>query len=89
VHVPNFGGLPSRIRGAQWHQIEPLEHFYYYTAATLKSLFYKTGYQSGERFSLVTYSGMRGISQILLERVGVHIDNGLGLVARKANPHVS
>jgi 2-polyprenyl-3-methyl-5-hydroxy-6-metoxy-1,4-benzoquinol methylase len=88
VHVPNLGGLPARLRGARWHQIEPLAHFYYYTAATLKKLLYKAGYEPGERFSLATFSGLRGAAQTMFDRLGLHIDNGLGLVARKAKSRI-
>ena len=82
VHAPNLGGLPARLQGARWHQIEPLEHFYYFTTKTLKALLRRTGFEPVARFNLVVSRGLRGQVQRSLGRMGVYLDNGLGIVAR-------
>jgi 2-polyprenyl-3-methyl-5-hydroxy-6-metoxy-1,4-benzoquinol methylase len=83
VHVPNFGGLPARLRGASWHQIEPLSHLYYFTHRTLAALLRRHGLEPVARFSLVVSGGARGAAQRLLDRAGLYLDSGLGVAARK------
>jgi 2-polyprenyl-3-methyl-5-hydroxy-6-metoxy-1,4-benzoquinol methylase len=83
VHVPNLGGLPARLRGARWHQIEPLSHLYYFTHRTLAAMLRQHGMEPAARFSLVVSGGARGAAQRLLDRAGVYLDSGLGVVARK------
>ncbi|MBC8076308.1 MAG: class I SAM-dependent methyltransferase, partial [Chloroflexales bacterium] len=84
VHVPNFGGLPARLRGARWHQIEPLSHLYYFTYRTLAAMLRQQGLEPIARFSLVVAGGARGLAQRLLDRAGVYFDSGLGVVARRS-----
>src|SRR5258708_15250718 len=84
VHVPNLGGLPGRMAGAHWHQIEPLAHYYYFTARTLSQLLAKCGFQVVGRFSLVVAGKWSGNVQRLAGRFGLYLDRGLGLVARNA-----
>ncbi len=81
VHVPNIGGLPARLTRARWHQIEPLEHFYYFHEHTLKHMLMKVGLEPKRRFSLITSSGIKGSLQSLLSRSGIYLDNGLGILA--------
>jgi 2-polyprenyl-3-methyl-5-hydroxy-6-metoxy-1,4-benzoquinol methylase len=81
VHVPNFGGLPRRLSGARWHQIEPLAHYYYFTAKTLTRLLAASGLQVVDRFSLVVANRALGAVQRLAGRLGIYLDSGLGLVA--------
>lgn len=85
VHVPNLGGLPARLAGARWHQLEPLEHFYYFTTQTLKMLMRRSGLEPIARFSLLTSGGWRDRLQQLFDKLGIYMDNGLGIVARLAN----
>lgn len=84
VHTPNQGGLPARLYGAKWHQIEPLEHFYYFSAQTLAALMRKASLEPFDRFNLVVSQGLRGQVQRFLGKMGVYVDNGLGIVARRA-----
>lgn len=81
VHVPNIGGLPARLTRARWHQIEPLEHFYYFHEHTLNHMLMKVGLEPKRRFSLITSSGIKGTLQSLLNRSGIYLDNGLGILA--------
>jgi 2-polyprenyl-3-methyl-5-hydroxy-6-metoxy-1,4-benzoquinol methylase len=83
VHVPNLGGLPAKLYGARWHQIEPLEHFYYFTAKTLRALMRKAELEPVGRFSLIVSKGLRGKAQCFLGGMGVYLDSGLGIVARR------
>ena len=83
VHVPNLGGLPANLYGACWHQLEPLEHFYYFTVRTLTMLMQKAGLESIDRFNLITSRGSKGRAQRLLGKMGIYVDNGLGIVARR------
>jgi 2-polyprenyl-3-methyl-5-hydroxy-6-metoxy-1,4-benzoquinol methylase len=85
VHVPNWGGVPARLRGARWRQMEPLVHLYYFTRRTLEALMRVSGLEPAGRFNLVVSRGLRGSMQRLLGSVGLYLDNGLGLVARR--PH--
>jgi SAM-dependent methyltransferase len=82
VHVPNLGGLPARLRGANWHHIEPLTHLYYFTARTLKALVSRAGLKPVGRFSLITTRGLIGEFQRVFVRAGLYLDNGLGVVAQ-------
>lgn len=82
VHVPDFGGIPARVQGAHWRHIEPLEHLYYFTFKTLRTLMCRVGFSSFARFGLLTSDGVKGKVQCLFEKVGLHVDNGLGVVAR-------
>lgn len=83
VHVPNFGGWPARWSGARWHQIEPLEHFYYFTPQTLTRLLQTIGLNPAGRFNLITSVGWRAHLQRWMARLGLYIDNGLGIAARR------
>lgn len=82
LHTPNAGGVPARLRGAQWHQIEPLEHLYYFTGQTLGCLLERTGFEPIGRFNISVSSGLALQVHHLLERLGIYLDNGLGMVAR-------
>lgn len=83
VHTPNAGGLPARLRGAQWSQIEPLGHLYYFTAQTLHALLQKNGLEPIGRFHLAVSGKVKGSIQEGLGRMGLYLDNGLGIVARR------
>lgn len=82
VHVPNFGGVPARVQGTHWRHIEPFEHLYYFTFKTLKALMCQVGFTSLARFSLLTSTGVKGKIQCLFGKMGLYIDNGLGVVAQ-------
>ena len=84
VHTLNFGGLPAKLGGAKWHQIEPLEHLYYFTGRTLRALMRKAGLEPLDRFSLIASKRLRGRLQYYLGKIGIYVDSGLGLVARHA-----
>jgi 2-polyprenyl-3-methyl-5-hydroxy-6-metoxy-1,4-benzoquinol methylase len=84
VHVPNVAGLPALLRGPNWHQIEPLEHLYYFTVHTLTALLERTGFEVIGRFSIVISKRLTGWAQRLLGRIGIYIDSGLGIVARRS-----
>jgi len=86
VHAPNFNGLPARLRGPDWHQIEPLVHLYYYTATTLSSMLQKNGFRVIGRFNLVSASGWKAHLQRGLGNLGIYLDNGLGIVTRADKP---
>ncbi|MGD8752929.1 MAG: class I SAM-dependent methyltransferase [Anaerolineales bacterium] len=85
VHVPNWGGWPARIYGAKWHQIAPHVHLHYYTSRTLGEMIRKSGGRPIDRFSLIVSKGIRGMIHRLLYRMGIYIDSGLGIVARKCD----
>jgi SAM-dependent methyltransferase len=86
IHVPNLGGLPARLTGRRWHQIEPLAHYYYFDSRTLQNLLRKSGFDPIARFSIVVAGGIGGAFQRWLGRLGIYLDSGLGLVARAGNP---
>ena len=83
VHVPNIGGLPARLAGPRWSQIEPYAHFSYFKPSTLAGLLERTGFTPIGRFHLPTGPGARSIVQNGLARIGLYIDNGLGMVAMR------
>jgi 2-polyprenyl-3-methyl-5-hydroxy-6-metoxy-1,4-benzoquinol methylase len=82
VHTPNWGGLPARLDGPRWHQIEPFSHFYYFTGRTLGKMLRQSGFTPFDRFHLIVASGIKARLQELLGGIGIYIDNGLGIVAR-------
>jgi SAM-dependent methyltransferase len=84
IHVPNFGSLPARLRGPRWHQIEPYAHFYYFTPTVLASMLKRAGLYPIGRFHLATGGRFRRIVQNISARIGLELDNGLGIVARRA-----
>jgi len=83
VHAPNMGGIPARIRGKRWNQIEPFEHFYYFNTQTLTAMLSDAGFDTTGRFSLFTSSGLKDRVQRLLSHNHIYIDNGLGIVSRR------
>lgn len=83
VHTPNVGGLPARIQGAQWSQIEPLGHLYYFSVQTLNAILQKSGFEPIGRFHLAVSGRFKGAIQAGLGRLGIYLDNGLGVVARR------
>lgn len=83
VHTPNVGGLPARLQGAQWAQIEPLGHLYYFSARTLSAMLQKSGFEPIGRFHLAVSGKLKGSIQTLLGQMGLYLDNGLGIVARR------
>jgi len=83
VHTINIGGLPARLSGARWYQIEPFSHFYYFTEQTLQQLMQRSGLEPFGRFSLVISKGLKRTVQQFLARNGIYLDNGLGIVARR------
>lgn len=83
VHTPNAGGLPARLQGARWPQIEPLGHLYYFSAQTLSLMLQKSGLEPIGRFHLAVSGKVKGMVQASLGRLGIYVDNGLGIVARR------
>ena len=83
VHAPNLAGLPARLHGKDWHQIQPLVHLYYFTPASLKQLIQKAGFKPLGRFSLLSPSPFKRAAQLLSDRLNLYLDNGLGLVSRR------
>ncbi len=83
VHVPNFGGLPARLRGPRWHQIEPYAHFYYFTPGVLADMLRRAGYAPIARFHLPSGGRFRITLQKVIARLGIELDNGLGIAARR------
>lgn len=88
IHAPNMGGLPARMLGARWHQIEPLGHLYYYDRRTLEETLSKVGLQPEGYFHLESTSGIKRAMQEGLEKFHLHIDNGLGVIGKKAGKQV-
>jgi 2-polyprenyl-3-methyl-5-hydroxy-6-metoxy-1,4-benzoquinol methylase len=83
IHAPNFGGLPARLLGARWHQVEPLGHLYYFNNRTLRALLQKTGFQVEDNFYLKSNSVLKRDIQRILYLAHVYADNGLGVMARR------
>lgn len=83
VHTINFGGLPARLAGVKWHQIEPFSHFYYFTERTLTEMLRRNGFVPNERFGLFTSAGLKDVLQRQLYSWRIYLDNGLGIVARR------
>jgi 2-polyprenyl-3-methyl-5-hydroxy-6-metoxy-1,4-benzoquinol methylase len=82
VHVPNWGGLPSRLRGRRWHQVQPLDHFYYFGERTLAAALRRAGLEPVGRFSLIISHGPKARLHRLLAHLGIFLDSGLGVVAQ-------
>lgn len=87
IHAPNFGGIPARIQGKTWNQIDPFEHFYYFTYQTLCEMLTQCGYEPIGRFSLLTATGTKETVQRMLNRAHIFVDNGLGVVCRRVGHH--
>jgi 2-polyprenyl-3-methyl-5-hydroxy-6-metoxy-1,4-benzoquinol methylase len=85
IHAPNLGGIPARITGANWHQIRPYGHMYYFTIQTITKVLSKSGFALVDRFELYTAPGWKRIVQSLEDRLGLHVGNGLGVAARRVN----
>lgn len=83
IHAPNFGGLPSRLRGPRWHQIAPLVHLNYFTPSTLRKVTSKSGFVVGEKFYLPSSIWYKRAIQRVVYALGIQLDNGLGIVARR------
>ena len=52
VHAPNAGGLGARLRGARWHQYDPVEHLVYFTRRTLRMALERHGLEVISTFEL-------------------------------------
>lgn len=83
LHTPNIGGIPARIAAGRWHQIEPFGHFYYFNAQTLNQLLRQTGFLPVARFNLTVNKGAKAHLQTMLGKLGIYLDSGLGIVARR------
>ncbi len=84
VHVPNFRSLAARLRGPRWHQIEPYAHFYYFTADVLGEMLRRAGLIPVSRFHIEMGGAFRKLLQRVSAQIGLELDNGLGIVARRA-----
>jgi 2-polyprenyl-3-methyl-5-hydroxy-6-metoxy-1,4-benzoquinol methylase len=83
IHVPNFGGVPARLRGSKWHHLEPLEHLYYFTFGTLTKFLMLFDLKPIDRFNLIINKGSFASMQRLLGLLDIYMDNGLGIVAQR------
>jgi SAM-dependent methyltransferase len=83
IHAPNIGGLPAIVMGSRWHQIEPLTHLYYYNWKTLKATLKRVGFYSAGDFYLKSDSVVKSAIQIIVNRLHIHLDNGLGIIAQR------
>lgn len=83
VHAPNMAGLPARLHGKDWHQVQPLVHLYYFTPVSLKQLLKKAGLTPVGRFSLLSESPIKRAVQVLSDWFQIYLDNGLGIAARR------
>ena len=83
VHTPNLNSLGARWRGSAWHHYEPLEHFYYFSADTLSRLLEESGLTVIGSFALHGTSKVKRWLLTAAHRLGLRIDNGLGLLARR------
>lgn len=45
VEVPNFDSLASRVEGSAWEDLRPEQHVWQFTAASLKALLARSGFQ--------------------------------------------
>lgn len=82
IHTINIGGIPARISKQNWSHIEPLGHFFYFTKGSLMQMLNKAGFQIIGRFDLKTGGRPKQVLQELFGRMNLHLDNGLGVVAR-------
>jgi 2-polyprenyl-3-methyl-5-hydroxy-6-metoxy-1,4-benzoquinol methylase len=83
VHTPNLDSLEARWRGSAWYHYEPLEHFYYFSADTLGRLLEESGLTVIGSFALHGTSKVKRWLLTAAHRLGLRIDNGLGLLARR------
>jgi 2-polyprenyl-3-methyl-5-hydroxy-6-metoxy-1,4-benzoquinol methylase len=83
IHAPNIGGLPANMKGTRWHQIEPLNHLYYYHWKTLKASMNSVGFHSVGSFYLKSDSWVKSAIQRIVNRLHIHMDNGLGIIAQR------
>lgn len=83
IHAPNFGGLPARIKGPRWHQIAPLVHLYYFTPSTIKKTINKAGFAFDGKFYIASSLWYKRVIQRVVYALGIQLDNGLGVVARR------
>jgi 2-polyprenyl-3-methyl-5-hydroxy-6-metoxy-1,4-benzoquinol methylase len=83
IHTMNFDGLPARIKGSRWHQLEPMEHIYYFTAQTLALMAKQAGLRVIDRFHFMSHTGVKSLAQQVSGALHVYWDNGLGLVCRR------
>ncbi len=84
VHAPNLGGLPARLQGRRWHHVEPLAHLYYFNHDTLAALLSKAGFSPEGDFYLKSDMIVKNLLQWIFNKLGWHVDNGLGVIGRKA-----
>jgi 2-polyprenyl-3-methyl-5-hydroxy-6-metoxy-1,4-benzoquinol methylase len=83
VHTPNVDSLAARWHRAAWHHYEPFEHFYYFNASTLSRLLEKSGLVVVGSFALPGTSRAKRWLLTMILRLGLRLDNGLGLLARR------
>lgn len=83
VHTPNVDSLAARYRGPAWHHYEPFEHFYYFNAYTLQRLLEKSGLRVSGSFALYSSATAKRWLLTVIHRLGLRLDNGLGLLARR------
>ena len=85
VHTPNLKSLVARWRGAGWRHFEPYEHFYYFSPKTLSRLLTSSGLEVVGPFALYGRSKAKRWLLKASHRLGLQLDNGLGLLA--CRPH--
>jgi SAM-dependent methyltransferase len=84
VHVPNAGSLGARLRGARWRHYEPLSHLTYFDQGTLARLLERHGFEPVAGFSLPGEGLHKRAILAVLDRLGLHWHDGLGILARVA-----
>jgi len=83
VHVPNVHSLAARLKGATWHHYEPLEHFTYFNARTLRLFLAKHNFTVIRSFSLPGTSKLKKVLLAAMRPMHLYLDNGLGVLARR------
>jgi 2-polyprenyl-3-methyl-5-hydroxy-6-metoxy-1,4-benzoquinol methylase len=81
VHTPNLDSLAAWWHGPRWHHFEPLEHFYYFNTDTLSGLLEKSRLTVIGSFALHGASKVKRWMLTAMHRLGLRVDNGLGLLA--------
>ncbi|MCS6842036.1 MAG: class I SAM-dependent methyltransferase [Roseiflexaceae bacterium] len=88
VNVPNSAGIPARLYGPRWDQIEPLAHLFYFTAQTLTAMLERAGLRVTRRFTMTCRMDLtRRDALSSLRRaaywIEMYLGTDLGLVARR------
>jgi 2-polyprenyl-3-methyl-5-hydroxy-6-metoxy-1,4-benzoquinol methylase len=88
VNVPNSAGIPARLYGPRWDQIEPLVHLYYFTARTLSLMLERVGLRVIRRFTMTCRMDLARRDMLSSFRraaywVEMYLGTDLGFVAQR------